>query len=594
MGLKIKIKNEHKSLKQIPCEFELPDFTVLTGINGSGKTHLLEAISLNSANQKSEIFYNGNKINNIKYVPYNGLNPNIQGNADENTITQYVKQIWQQFLNQRNARQATNQTNTQFISRFHDEKQKKYIEKVITKSGKNLSEINEDDFNDYFEISFMGSNDFFTAQFALIFKDYHKKYEENNYNAYCKANDIPYSRTILSDEEFINTYGKPPWDFVNKILDESNIPYEVNNPMGTRKETSFIFKLIDKKDKFEINATDLSTGEKVLMSLALAIYNTENSFGAPELLIIDEPDAALHPSMSKRMIEILRQNVVNESGIPTIITTHSPTTVITTEATSIYEQTRNICIPQRISKQKAIELLSIDIPFLKISTEKRRQVFVESKYDVKYYEQLTNILSQQEELLSEPIFIPARTSNGSNCTDVINVVQDLSNNGNDQIYGIIDWDLENDNENKIIVLGQGERYAIENFLLDPLLMGLLFFREYRNRISFTNVSFNNYFEISKLTKIDAQNIINNVLNDLELNSENLLSYKTENEWELNITKEFCEYQGHDLETLYKSKYHFLNSYNREDKLKLDIIDKIINDLPNFTPKTIFDTIRKIK
>ena len=54
------------------------------------------------------------------------------------------------------------------------------------------------------------------------------------------------------------------------------------------------------------------------------------------------------------------------------------------------------------------------------------------------------------------------------------------------------------------------------------------------------------------------------------------------------------YQGYDLETLYKSKFPFLNSYNREDKLKLDVIDKIINDLPLFTPKTLFETIQKIK
>ena len=42
----IKIKDEHKSIRG-GVEFDLPNFTVLTGKNGSGKSHLLETISAN-------------------------------------------------------------------------------------------------------------------------------------------------------------------------------------------------------------------------------------------------------------------------------------------------------------------------------------------------------------------------------------------------------------------------------------------------------------------------------------------------------------------------------------------------------------------
>ena len=42
--MKLALKSEYKSIKSLDSG-DLPDFTVLTGLNGSGKSHLLEAIS---------------------------------------------------------------------------------------------------------------------------------------------------------------------------------------------------------------------------------------------------------------------------------------------------------------------------------------------------------------------------------------------------------------------------------------------------------------------------------------------------------------------------------------------------------------------
>ena len=42
--MKITINNPYKSLKS-GVNFNLPKFTVLTGKNGSGKSHLMEALS---------------------------------------------------------------------------------------------------------------------------------------------------------------------------------------------------------------------------------------------------------------------------------------------------------------------------------------------------------------------------------------------------------------------------------------------------------------------------------------------------------------------------------------------------------------------
>lgn len=588
--INIKIKRKYKSIDI--CEIELPSFSVLTGLNGSGKTHLLEAISRRDI---SDIFVNGKQIKNIIYIPFNGLNPKINENCDPATITQFVKNIHTQYKSAlERIKNHPNKSAELLISQLTEQNARKVLPILLPKINKNIDEITEDEIVDSFDVSMMVENDFFTGQFALIFKNYHKLLEENRINKYYLSQNYENIPSVLTDEEFISKNGLPPWDFVNSILREINVPYQVNSPEGSRIETSFIFKLVDINNGTEITSQDLSTGEKVLMSLALAIYNTKGINNKPEFLLIDEPDAALHPSMSKKMVSVLNENIVKASNIPAIITSHSPTTIISSEGISIYQMERGNSIPNKISVQKAVELLSSDIPFLKISNDRRRQVFVESKYDVTYYELITNIISRIDTLESEPIFLPARTSIGSNCTDVIEVVNNLYKNGNEQIYGIIDWDAVNKNKDRIIVLGNDERYSIENYLLDPLMMGMLFIREAKIPISeFGLENIATYSEMINLQIGDAQKIVSKILNDLELLSENIVGYELNNNWQLNISKEFNLYQGHNLESLYKAKFPFLNIYQREDALKKDIIQKIINDFPQYTPKKIFETIKRI-
>lgn len=589
--IKIIIKKKYKSIDI--CEFELPDFSVMTGLNGSGKTHLLEAIS---SKQHSDIFVNGNKISRIRYIPFNGLNSIIQEQCDPSIITQWIKNFTEQFKRavQEVQKSGNGLVEGNLYAFSRDASFKQEGPKIIPKIRKKLDEITDEDIANSFDISMIAQNDFFTAQFALIFKNYHRLLEENNINKYYSTQGIASTSEILSDGDFIKKNGLAPWDFINGILEEIKVPYNVNSPLGTRIESFFTFKLISKNNGAEISSQDLSTGEKVLMSLALAIYNSNGIDNKPEFLLIDEPDAALHPSMSRKMVEILNHNIVKLSGIPAIITSHSPTTIISSEGISIYQMEKGIPIPKKISVQKAVELLSSDIPFLKISNDKRRQVFVESKYDVMYYELLTNILLTIDTIESEPIYLPARTSNGSNCTDVIEVVNNLYTNGNEQIYGIVDWDNNNESKGRIIVLGENERYSIENYLLDPLMMGLLFIREAKIQISeFGFETISKYSETGNLQPNEAQMIIDKVLNDLGLFSANVIEYDLYNNWKLNVSSEFNLFQGHDLESLYKRKYPFLNSYQREDALKKDVIQKIVNDFPEFVPKRIFDTIKKV-
>ncbi|RRQ46872.1 ATP-binding protein [Chryseobacterium sp. SC28] len=589
--LKIDIKKEYKSIA--PCTFELPCFSVLTGLNGSGKSHLLEAIFNQSQNT---VHKDGVLVKNILYIQFNGLNPKIEENCDPVTITTFVKDFYQKFKNAlNNSNYQNNKNKGTFLQTFYNPNEMRIATKFVDKIDIPFDEVDENYLIDIFDTSMMSQDDFFTGQFALIFKNYHKLLEENKINKYYKDQGHTDISHIYSEEEFNQKYGIPPWEFVNSILESINVPYRVNSPLGTRMDASYTFKLISIDGTYNISPQDLSTGEKVLMSLALAIYNSNGKINKPDLLLIDEPDAPLHPSMSKKMVEILKEKIVELSNIPIIITSHSPTTIICCDGSAVYKMERGVSTPIKTSIQDAIETLSSDIPFLKISNDNRRQVFVESKYDVKYYELITNILNRIATMQSEPIYIPARTSTGSNCTDVINVVNNLFDNGNEQVYGIIDWDTTNISLNRIIVLGENERYNIENYILDPLLMGLFFLRE--AKITYQEMGLNgysSYADLQSLKNDDCQIIIDFVLTKLGIDLSNKTNYFTHNETELSICLDFNIYQGHDLETLYKSKFPFLHVYQREDTLKAEVINKIINDFPYLAPKELYQTILKIK
>lgn len=91
--MEIRILKQYKSIN--PIEFELPNFCVLTGKNGSGKSHLLQAI----AGKGNSIIYdniesNKDELSIIKYIPFNGLNPNVQSDCQYLELTNTRKNEW--------------------------------------------------------------------------------------------------------------------------------------------------------------------------------------------------------------------------------------------------------------------------------------------------------------------------------------------------------------------------------------------------------------------------------------------------------------------------------------------------------------------
>lgn len=592
MSIEIEILKEYKSIK--PHEkFELPDFTVITGKNGSSKTHLLEALANSSI---SRVNIGTKSVVKINYIPFNGLSPIGPERSDLSGVFSNVKVLWTEFQEaKRDCKSREKDLNAvNILDVISSSEQRNKIQNVLTKSDKSIDELSEDDFFNYYYQTNSLKSSIFSNELAAIFKSYQYHQIDNIINDFYSKQEKFETKQSLSEDEFIRNYGKPPWQAINSLLETLESPYEINSPEGDHIFSSFELKLTDRATGVAINFSDLSTGEKVLMSIALAAYNITDDTGKPDLVLIDEPDAGLHPSMSNTIIQMINRYLVKENNIPTIITTHSPTTIINCEGISIYRMERGNSIPIKISVQDAIEDLTNDVPYLKVSKESRRQVFVESKYDVQYYEKIKNIYFSKIEMKTEPIFIPARTSIGSNCSDVITIVNSLYENGNDQVYGIIDWDKQNVSKDRILVLGENDRYAIENYLLDPLLVGLLLLREDITWIQqLPELKYTKYIDLTKLEAEGAQLIIDKVLKDLSLDSESVSPYETYNGWNLKTTEEFNTFQGHSLENKIKEVYPNLKLYHNENELKIAVIDNIINDFPGYAPKELIVLLERI-
>ena len=89
--MEIRIISDNKSIKASNEVITLPNFCVLTGINGSGKSHFLETLS-NA--EKANVDDNGKRFSEIKYIRFGELNPNINPDSNYENIIQQAKYTW--------------------------------------------------------------------------------------------------------------------------------------------------------------------------------------------------------------------------------------------------------------------------------------------------------------------------------------------------------------------------------------------------------------------------------------------------------------------------------------------------------------------
>lgn len=359
---------------------ELATFTVITGVNGAGKSHLLRGIADGSVSvgdiQKDEIvlFTNENfrLENQGELTTENAVqerfgawdmfqqatNYNLVGNLSSlrvnmlQSIEEQIlaaaarsqKPIWklgegdgltaEELERLRNYRRAV-ETFVVNHNQLRGNHQALSILTLAKKIDFFIDQISKEQFYELYEPRHFKEN-FLPSQLTLAFADYYSKLDDNDYRKFRNSTKGE-SNPVLSDDDFVKRHGPRPWDVINQVLTQiGTVPYRINSPEGISRHDRFQAKLVHQSDpRISPHFEDLSSGEKVLIALVVSVYKATSDRNFPKLLLLDEIDASLHPSMMQGMLNII-EDVFVASGVATILVTHSPTTIAMAPDESIY------------------------------------------------------------------------------------------------------------------------------------------------------------------------------------------------------------------------------------------------------------------
>ncbi len=395
--MKLVFKEKYLSIDQFN-DVEIPDFSVVTGVNGSGKSHLLQSI------ERKKVQIEGMESASVVFFNYETFKLENESAFTAHEIAAEREGAWNYFDQQIKAPIAS--WRESYLLEFYTDLKEICITKkkdlwFLQKDDigddikygqlQNYKKAIKDHFNtphlkgnqqaqailvlikglkfsiDYIEKAefieiykpFYFKSDFLPQQLGKIIWDYYERLYHNQVNEFENTKHGG-SRIVLSQEEFSKKYGDKPWEILNKILKSfDNLDYQVNSPDGTDIFLNYELKLIHtKKESLEIGFDLLSSGERVLMALVASIYKSLSDKHFPDILLLDEIDASLHPSMIKNLLEVIH-NIFIKKGIKVILVTHSPTTVALSPSESIFVMNKEgIGRIEKKDKKDALSILS--------------------------------------------------------------------------------------------------------------------------------------------------------------------------------------------------------------------------------------------
>jgi len=467
----IRIEGRYRSISDLEW-LNVPPFAVITGVNGSGKSQLLEVIArhraqrpastqrLRTAQDAVRAFIDGATYERGEvFHTYDEWIMPAQGEASERQIREAIENLHRQ-LTQDN------------FSAFQAG-----IPWFLEQLGITAEDARELSLNELFERLTPG----------LLYGLFSRTGESVNasplyagwaflFFAYRLFERDALGRGI-PEEEIHRRYGEPPWLLLNEILETSGLPFRAEFPEGTIHpstlvyDTTFDLRLQDVELGVEVPYEGLSSGEKVIMSTVLWRYEAQLIGRHPRFLLLDEPDAHLHPSLTRRFLDVIQKVFVEERGVRVIMTTHSPSTVALAPEESLFEMRRtDPRIQPATSKARAVAILTDGFVAVQEATQ---TVLLEGKDDPPFYEQVWDLLTERSSISDpgplEP-FPGVAFLYGKGKETVEGLVPQMRARGLNNFHGIIDKDISNVLSNGVHVI---ERNGMENYLYDPLNVWVL-------------------------------------------------------------------------------------------------------------------------
>ena len=399
-------------------------------------------------------------------------------------------------------------------------------------------------------------------------------------------------RTARSPEEFLEHFGEPPWETLSDALEEFGLPYRLTTPPRDPRKP-YSPKLLNKMGT-ELDPAALSSGEKVLFNFALSLMDFDErqmSFSFPDLLLLDEVDASLDPANLQLWLNGITSSLVDRVGTKVILATHSPITVALAPEDSLYEMVADGRPPVKIDRQQAIDQLTIGLPTLSVDPDSQRQVFTESGSDVRIYQTLVSKVKGVVEMdlslhfLRTGVDAPKGETNAG-CAVVRSIVSELRKGGNRSVRGVIDWDGVNTSADGVHVVGEGTHYAIENILLDPLLVAaLLIIRSEHPTYKHSFVT------LQKMGDAELQKLADELCPSVpDQGAKTRIQYIDGRS--INVPTSLLTMNGHGLEEIWKNAHPSLRYFHGGLKgtLPQAVVQHVIGQLSEFCPKSLGDLL----
>ncbi len=179
-NITLKFQSTHESITDL-TEIELPPFTLITGLNGAGKSHLLQAI----ANRKILVVDEQSRLLSVTLHTWETLNPTNINSAVDNPVfelnqedTKELEQVVEQLRRITNSQSRNDHANTieavGFVKSSLKASLSLTVEVLQNRLGKSIWECTDEEINNNLP-AFINTHDPFTINLYSIFSAYQRK-----------------------------------------------------------------------------------------------------------------------------------------------------------------------------------------------------------------------------------------------------------------------------------------------------------------------------------------------------------------------------------------------------------------------------------
>ena len=170
----------------------------------------------------------------------------------------------------------------------------------------------------------------------------------------------------------------------------------------------------------------------------------------------------------------------------------------------------------------------------------------------------------------------------------------MTKHGNRSVFGLIDWDGKNECDGRVFVLGHGRRYALENCLLDPLLLLALI----RNNLPDADAEHLGFAPGESIVDIKARaperlqvlvdKLQDSILGASPIDSVSPVESIYHDRFRLSVRRAYLEQPGHELERAILEKYRLGKRHDLLDKSV-----RLLRDHPDWMPVEIVEVFEAL-